>query len=145
MRGQELERSAADTPDRDFAGADVHALYLAGERAAIAAGDHRIIAEEPAVRADHRDGDPVFASREQVGGQATFEVVRLWLVSLLRGLLSKCSRLIALGNFLWRHLRLSQPYGAEKPPSEAAGKRPVSSRRKPLTCGSAGPWTLGRD
>jgi len=29
------------TPDSDLADADVHARYLAGERAAVTAGDHR--------------------------------------------------------------------------------------------------------
>ena len=38
------------TPDGNLAGADVHALYLAGEREAVAAGDHREVAKEPAVR-----------------------------------------------------------------------------------------------
>ena len=38
------------TPDGNLASADVHALYLAGEREAVTAGDHREVAKEPAVR-----------------------------------------------------------------------------------------------
>jgi len=34
------------TPDGDLAGADVHAFYLAGERAAVTADDYREVAKE---------------------------------------------------------------------------------------------------
>jgi hypothetical protein len=64
------------TPDGNLAGADVHALYLAGERAAVTASDHREVAKDPAVRTDHRDGDRVLVGGDLAGGQAARDVVR---------------------------------------------------------------------
>jgi len=64
------------TPDGNLAGADVHALYLAGEREAVTAGDHREVAKEPAVRTDHPDADRVLVGCGLVGGQAARDVVR---------------------------------------------------------------------
>src|SRR5271157_873776 len=64
------------TPDGDLAGADVHALYLAGESVAVTAGDHREVAKEPAVRTDHRDGERVLVGCDLAGGQAARDAVR---------------------------------------------------------------------
>src|SRR5271165_4279419 len=64
------------TPDGNLAGADVHALYLAGESVAVTAGDHREVAKEPAVRIDHPDADRVLVGCGLVGGQAAGDVVR---------------------------------------------------------------------
>jgi DDE superfamily endonuclease len=60
----------------DQPGAHVQARYLAGERVAVAAGDHRDVAGEPAVRADHRDAERILAGRELAGGQAARDAVR---------------------------------------------------------------------
>src|SRR5208282_4614465 len=114
------------TPDGDLADADVHARYLAGERAAVTAGDHREVAQEPAVRPDHRDADRVLVGCDLVGGQAAHDAVshrvrdavdvrrcHHSLVSLLRGLLSEYSRLamprdisaMFPRNYLWAPFR----------------------------------------
>src|SRR5208337_3060338 len=73
--GGQLARSGQ--PDGDLAGADVHALYLAGERVAVTAGDHRDVTGEPAVRTDHRDAERLLVDRDRdlAGGQAARDAV----------------------------------------------------------------------
>src|SRR5271165_4087979 len=63
-------------PDGDLAGANGHALDLAGERVAVTAGDYRDVAGEPAVRTDHRDAERLLVGRDLVGGQRAGDVVR---------------------------------------------------------------------
>jgi len=69
-------KAAARQLDGDLAGSDVHALYLAGERAAVAAAAIDSAAREPAFRTDHPDAERVLVARDLAGGQRARDVVR---------------------------------------------------------------------